>query len=471
MTPLEVVKESYRFPDFIEDMPLQIECINELAVCPNSGHWLEQATGKTYVATAVALFLKLTQGMDTLVVMPPLLVTQWERWLQTIRPAFSITAYQGTPAERAKLSLASQFVLVGIQIFKRDFARFKEEYKSRKVYLIVDEATFISNIGTQGHDMLYEFVTSGPMGLRPRALLSGTPINKPGDAYGLLKFTAPGVYRNRKHFDNVHVEERDFYNNPSKWQNLDLLESNLLVNSKRILFKDLYPDAEQPLYIPLPYKLEPAHQKLYKRLADSEMLKLEDGGKIDATTVSRLTHALGQIIVNWDVFSQDESNISAGLDIIEEKLHEAGTGKLVVFAHYRMTIAQIVRRFADVGAVAVNSEVSAAQKQRNIDRFIEDPTCRLFAAQFISAGKGLDGLQRVCNTAVFIEPCQQPRDFHQAVSRLARPGQRLRVKAYMAMAEGTLQFRGFRNLIQNDSLVNEVIRTPGELRKLIFGED
>lgn len=37
------------------------------------------------------------------------------------------------------------------------------------------------------------------------------------------------------------------------------------------------------------------HLKLYRKLAEEELLKLPDGGKIDATQATKLVHALGQI--------------------------------------------------------------------------------------------------------------------------------------------------------------------------------
>lgn len=464
-SPFALVTREFTFPEYIHWFGQQIQAINDRCQGRTSGLWLEMGTGKTVCSTAVALYKKLHGVQHTLVIGPPILIRQWVSWLRSIKPELTVIAYRGTPKERAELSLDVDFVVVGIQIFKKEYRRFHDFYKHRSVFTIVDEATILASIKSDSHEKVFDF-TAG----RDVQLLSGTPANKPGDVYGLMKFTAPGKYRNLKHFENLHVEERDFYKNPSKWQNLDELKANLMENSSRILLKDIYPNLDTPLYAPLPYDLEPAHQSLYNKLAEEELLKLPDGGKVDATSANRLRHALGQIVVNYDTFSGDPSKVSAAVEMIEQKLDELGNGKLIVFADYRMTVRQLCRRLQKHNFLPINSEVTPKQKDSNLEAFVKDTKVRGLVIQFVSGGKGLDGLQHVCNHCLFIEPCQQPRDFHQAVARLHRLGQSKKVIVYMATAAGTLQVRGFKNLLENDDLVNQVVTSATSLRSEIFGK-
>jgi SNF2 family DNA or RNA helicase len=421
-------------------------------------------TGKTFISTAISLFHKVTYGHQVVVIMPPILIRQWGRWLASIKPEISVTEYRGTPAQRDALDLDMDFVLVGVQIFKRDFARFQRYFSDKNYTVIIDEANLVGNIESDNHKKVYEFAAG-----HPQIVLTGTPMNSVMDAYGLLKFSAPGAYRSIRHFENTHVEERDFYKKPIKFGNLDLLAENMMVNSRRILLEDMYPDLDEPAYIPTYYDLAPAHYKLYRKLAEEELLKLPDGGKIDATSANKLIHALGQIIVNYPHFSGNPDDVSLTVEMITQKLSELGDGKLVVFANYKLTVAHLKDKLQKFGAVTINSEVTEAQKERNLQAFMTDPECRVVIAQFVSAGKGLDGLQHVCNHAFFAEPCQQPRDFHQAVARLKRLGQKKKVMVMMGIANNTTQVRGFKKLLDNDDLVNKVIRNATELREAIYG--
>lgn len=468
MTPWEVVQAHFVFPEKVgantfEPAPLQIECINSLL----QGLYLDMGTGKTFVSTAIALYYLATEQNRTVVIMPPNLIPQWARWLGLIKRVdgspLTVVAYAGTPKQRQEISLDGDFVLVGVQMFRKEFARFQEHFHDKPLTVVVDEANLIANNESAQHSAVFQFHLGKQI-----MLLTGTPLNKPLDAYGLTRFTNPGAYRSRRHFLNVHVEEEDFYGTPTKWRELDLLKKNLLVNSRQILYEDMFGDVEKPNYDLFPYALHPDHRKLYRKLVNEQMLPLGEG-KIDATDGNKLRHALGQVVNNWAYFAQDPDKTSAIFEMIRDKQLELN-GKLIVFANYRMTVKGLVQHFSDLGARAINSEVSEAQKQKNLQAFVEDPLCKMLVIQYISGGKGLDGLQHVCHTALCAEPCQQPRDFHQAVARLKRRGQRKRPHILMPYAEGTLQVQGYRALVENDTLVTQVVRSAVDLRKELLGE-
>ena len=466
MTPTEIVLDNYTLP--FKLMPFQVEVVNDLAPRREEGHYLEPGLGKTLVSTVCALYHKWDYKNfghhTTVVIMPPILLRQWQNWLAKIQPTLKVVRYSGTPAERKALSLDADFVLVGVQIFKKEFDRFLGYFAKREVTVIIDEATMVSNTGTDNHEKLHSFCSG-----RNKLMLTGTPMNSPGDAYGLLKFVCPGAYRNRAQFDRIHVKDRDFFGNVTEWENLESLAETMKINSQRVLLADVYDQMPKVSYIPLAYDLDPKHLKLYRKLADEELLKLPDGGKIDATQATKLIHALGQIVANWGHFAGDPDLVSETIHLVREKLGELGDGNLLVFAHYRMTVALLKEKLADYGVVTVNSEVTAKQKEKNIEIFTNNPKCRVMVAQVKSAGYGLDGLQMVCNHAMYVEPCTMPRDFSQSVARLARMGQDKSVQVYMAVAAGTLQPRAFNNLLDKDEVVNKVIRNVGDLREMIFG--
>lgn len=462
-TPLEVVQQVYTFP-FDSFFPEQVETINDLGALQKSGHWLDVGVGKTFTSTACALYHHIIEGSATVVIMPPVLIRQWARWLAKIKPSPSVVEWRGTPTERRKLSLDRQFVLVGIQMFKKDYERFTEFFKDRSYAVIIDEANALANIDSDQHEKVYEFSVG-----HPAILLTGTPVGNPMHVYGLTKFTAPGVYRNFIQFCALHVEERDFFNNPSKFCNLDVLGENIMKNAKRFLFSDVYRDVDEPLFIPINYDLEPKHLALYRKLASEQLLKLPEGGKIDATTAGKLLHALGQIVVNHSHFSGDDKDTSAAVDVVQETLDELGDGKVIVFSFYRLTTALLCKHFKKYGAVAIAGDVGPKQKDKNRDRFVDDPKCQLIVIQFASGGFGLDGLQHVCNDALFIEPCQQPSVFAQCVGRLKRTGQTKRVRIRCAIAEGTLHVRQFKALLDKDQVVNQIIRNGTDLRDMIYG--
>jgi SNF2 family DNA or RNA helicase len=476
MTPMQEVLQHYRLPTHLHGSPFKVHplqgaAVDTLAPLMNAGVFLDVGTGKTLVQTLISLHRRLSRDIGTsIVIMPPLLVPQWGAWLARVTHAdgrpLRVVEYQGPPKARAALSLDADFILVGIQIFKRDYDRFFSHFSGQIYEVAIDEANMLSNVSTDNHKKVYEFAAG-----MPQSLLTGTPINDPMDAYGILKFTNPGAYRSLRMFENLHVAERDFFKNPIRFDNLELLAENMRANAARVLFEDMYPDAEHPLFVPMPYDLDSAHLKLYRRIAELQLLELEGGDIIDLTQSTKLLHALGQIVVNYGHFSGDDGNVSTALDMVMARLTELGAGKLVVFSNYRMSVSQIAghARRQGVDAVTINGDSTRTQKQASVDAFIQDPAVRLAVINPKSGGAGLDGLQHVCHHMMFLEPVTSPRDFAQCVARLKRTGQTLKVVVALPIARGTLQVRAQNSLIENDTVAKKVVRGVGDLRELIFG--
>lgn len=467
---LDWVLEEYRFPDgpsgpwVFKDR--QVDAINGLGLNWNAGHWFEMAVGKTAISTAIALYHRIAEGNITVALMPPILLTQWAKWLRSIKhkdgTPLKVCLLRGTPKQRAAMDLDADFVVVSYQVFKREYQRFTDFFKDKKYSIVLDEAVAVCNVATDTHQMAFDFSLG-----HPRMLLTGTPMGNVPDAFGLLRFTNPTAYRSQRMFENMHVDEVDFYGKAKTFKNLETLKENLDVNSMRVLFREVHKATDPPLIQKVEYDLSPDHAKLYDRLAENKMLELESGGKVDGTAVNSLHHMLGQIVLNWAHFAEDPKKVAAGIELAEEILHELGDGKLVVFVHYRMTVANLLRHFED--SVSINGDCSPAEKDANLERFKNDPRCRVIFVQTRSGGFGIDGLQYVCNNVLWLEPCSLSRDFAQANARVDRPGQDKRVVVRVAVAAGTNQVSKFDALIANDELVGKVVRNMADLRKIVKG--
>lgn len=468
MTPHDLVLQHYDFPFPL--YPFQVEAVNALAPLPRTGLYLEPGLGKTVVATMCALYKHL-QGVEvTIGLMPPLLVTQWGRWLSRItrrgEPPLRVTQYQGTPAQRKAASFDADFVLMGTQIFKRDISRIQDELADKQLHVFLDEAHCIKDVSTAIYHQYRDFVEDCS-----HQLLTGTPLNTPVDAYAYIRLVSPGIYRNLLHFNEVHVVAEDIFHKPCEFANLDLLAENLLVNSVRKTKEDVLLDLPECVVADIEYDLDRKHYELYKRLASEKMLHWKDGEKLDATQVTALYHALGQIVCQWHHFGQDEGLKSRAYYLIEEILEELGSKKLIVFSNYTRTNAEIVRRFKCPG---IWGEVPPKQKQRNLNQFLDDDKCRLIAMHPVAAGQGVDGCQHVCTDVLYVEPPITPSHWVQSLSRVHREGQRKSVTVRMGVARGTLQRHIVNQLTDKEQLImpvqgSKAYLTDVEVRNIVFG--
>lgn len=469
LTVMETVNANYHLP--FQPRLKQARWIEELAPLDRSGWYADPGCGKTLMSTCVALYKScFDPSLCTVVVCPPILVNQWVRWLESIKGISKVVPYKGTPKQRADLEIRdAQFVVLSNDIFKRDVGRLERDLAGRPLYGIVDEAASIKNVGTINHKTVRDFFNGHCL-----SLLTGTPLSTPADAYAYVKLISPMIYRSQRQFLNIHVEEEDFFGKVTKWRNLELMQENLLTNSMRMLKEEALADLKKPLYVPLTYELEPAHIALYLRLMQEQILLTENGGKIDATGQNRLYNAAQQIIFNYDYFSGDDTKKSAAWDLVQNTIDEIGISrgsdrKLIIFGQYKMTNRKLTAALQEYGAVAAFSEVSATQKDRNIDRFMNDPTCKILVAQPRSAGMGLNP-QEVCSDILFIETPTAPMFFHQAVGRIYRDGQKHVPVVRIAIAEKTIQVRLHKQLLENDELINKVQVSYKDLRDAIYGE-
>lgn len=467
MTPYEVITEQYKTPFTLK--PKQIQALNTLCQWERAGVWWEPGVGKTTESTHASLFFRVTQNVrQWIVLMPPILLDQWDLWLRSItnlqtgRP-LTTTIYAGPVKKRQELSLDSDYILMSYGLLKNDFDRLYRHFDGRLMGVISDEATAVKNIESDTHKAVKLMAET-----RPLMLLSGTPINKPLDAYAYVKLITPGVYRNLRQFEQVHIKEKDEYGNVTEWANLDTLKANLHLQGSSLLLRDVV-SMDAPLFTPLTYKLDPAHMKLYKRIAEERLVEFDDGSEIDAISASALRSALQQVIVNWGEFDEDPDRVPAVMQLIEEILDELGDKKLVVAAHFRRTNAYLHQALAKYNAVAVYGDVSKSDKSKAIRSFIEDPNCRVILVQPSSAGFGVDGLQAVCSDMLIVEAPTTPAPFKQVVMRIDRTGQKNPVHVRIAVAQGTVQVGMFNNLLRNDELANSVQRSYQDLRDAVYG--
>lgn len=444
---------------------IQIEDAETMAKWRAYLNTYEVGGGKTVVSTVVSLL----KGIEvTIITVPPILIRPWVRWLRQVSD--NVVQYQGTPAKRRDMQSSlrtARWIVVSHAIYREDFTELSRAVQDRHYEIIVDEAQALKNVSS----VLYRKVSNLGNG-HPLGMLTATPTNKPVDAYSYIKLKSPALYRTLGHFEQMHVGKRDFFKNPTEWINLDLLSKNF--NLQKILRtkEEIHGYDNKPLYPDTSYDLEPAHQRLYEKLVDEQLLSLDDGTKIDATTAQRLYHALQQIIVNYDFYSGDPSKRSAAYDLVDSVIDQTncldeGASKLIIWTIYKRTSRSVWQYLLGKGinAVAAYSEVKS---QDSFDTFMADPKCRILVAQPSSAGAGLNP-QSVCWESLALETDTVAMRTIQANGRIDRMGQKHKPTIRMGVAANTIQVGLVRRLLDNADLIARVEGSKKTLREILMG--
>lgn len=454
---------------------MQMADIVQLATWGRALGDLPVGYGKTGIATYVAL---MRENALNIILVPPILIVQWVKWLNSVPGAGRAIAYTGGPKHRLGLPIEEvDWLVMSYQVFNNDQERLRRACADANVMLIVDEAQSV-----KGRGVLFKNVRDFSLG-RDLLLMSGTIMSSPGDGYAYVKLNSPQVYRSYSQFENIHVAKRDFFNKPTEWANLDVLQQNLDLRRVQRTKEEVHSTLPKARFIPILYDLDPEHMKLYRRLMEEQLLVLDDGSKIDATTAQNLYHAAQQIVTNYGFFAGDESKRSAVFDLIDEvageiELGQPGRSKLILWTLYRRTSRAVwdhMQAYLDAQAksglhlpnlrsVAAFSEVDA---KKSVAAFLDDPSTVSLTAQPGSAGAGLNP-QHLCWECGFVETPTRTIAFVQSSGRIDRKGQRYNPNIRLFIARGTIQERLLANLLENDKLVTQASGTKKGIRDLIF---
>lgn len=300
---------------------------------------------------------------------------------------------------------------------------------------IPDEVHFCKTCDSQRTRAIF-----GKAGLARRAQrhiwpLSGTmaPNGRPVELWPMLRSLHPSFADMKFEtyalkYCGGHFDGREF--NVKGATRIDELAALLRDFMVRRTEREVFPDRKAPLVAAVPVELSASDLAMVNQIED------EIGGR-EARLSSR-----------YEMFSQmgDSARLLRALGtamaphvatFVEDKLETVD--KAVVFFKHTDVGAWLYEHFASRGfqPVIYQGGMGDAAKDAAKARF-NDKACRVFLGQVQAAGTGVDGLQRVCSTAVFAEPDWTPGETEQRVRRLARTGQEDLVRAYVMYARATL---------------------------------
>ena len=423
--------------------------------------------GKTLVSTLIALL----HGHKTVVVMPAILLRQWERWLKRARiPEDQIYLHYG-PKRNLLENPKARWILTSHAVFRIDIEKFLSHFKKEKVTILFDEAQAIKSVASK----LFKATSRLAGADNPFIAMTATPTSKPEDSYAYMKLTTPGLYRSMTHWEALHVKERDFFGGIKSYTNLELLRDNFALKTAKRDKKELfgYSDDMSPILTPVEYDLAPKHLSLYKKLMDEQLLLLPSGDKVDGTTSQKLRHLLQQMVWSPEKFSGDDSDVAAGFELLAQLCEEVdfmpeSKSKLVVWSYYRSTSEAIFKwlseKYGKTGVLAYGGGDAA----KAVEEIMFNPKVRWMVANAGSVGAGLE-LQHVCHEMVFCEMPTTPIPVRQCIGRVDRPGQKTRPTIRFMQALNTVQVTLFKDLLRNDEMAAKIERTRTSLRQELLG--
>lgn len=411
----------------------------------------EPGCGKTYGAIWVTQ--KLGVARRVIIVCPKRVIPSWRASIKTLTGQEARVLSRPTKSGRANIEgmLNGEdgwwvinfelLVSLGKAVEAKKWPNVPFSKKSFDM-VVVDEVHRIANHRTQS------FRAVKALKSRYRLGLSGTPAgNKPVNIYGVLKFLNPNsVDRSFYRFaDEFFVSEfnpfaasryaRIYGGEKTPGALRDSVGDNWSAMRGSEVFGDLPPVNVQRVVC----GMRREQWRMYREFVDHR-LAFMDGGVSVASSAAVLDGRLRQVtlgplkivddIVEFE--EQGSSKIDATLDILSDLPSDE---RVILWCHSRKFMASLRKRLAGAGysSVELSSDSRDEWKQ-----FLEPDGPRVLCAVIAAAAEGIDGLQNVCNTEIWLSEDNSVILNLQASARLNRKGQTKRVNRFLLQCENTV---------------------------------
>lgn len=363
-------------------------------------------------------------------------------------------------------------------------------FKSNFDLIIIDEAHKLSNSNSGRYKIILDLIKrSQPNGIYE---LTGTMItNNPMNLFNILKIIGADITEDWQNYvitycngRQIYVKsERDkftkaFLNQVHKktWYDLTSAEKNNLnnyldKNCKKIwltngasnldelkerikhlylrdLNEEIYQNFSKETKI-ITYNLNADEQIAYNKVWDEYVstAQLDEKQNIDSLLKNRK-------LIEGSVLKQAISQfmIPHTIQLAEEEIKK--NNKVIIFCAFDKEIYAFQDYFKDL-CVVHNGKLTTKEKDKAINRFINDPSCRVFLGNLTSSSTGLNLI--AANVIIFNSISWLPAENQQAEFRILRIGQTKNCKIYYQKFANTYMERMFEILNIKNQIIDAVI--------------
>jgi SWI/SNF-related matrix-associated actin-dependent regulator 1 of chromatin subfamily A len=323
--------------------------------------------------------------------------------------------------------------------------------------LVCDEATFLKNRQTiRAKSVLGSWKERRKYpGIKTKysIFLTGTPVmSRPIEAFSLLNFLDKDRFNNFYHF----VERYGGWKGdaPRNLQDLHDRTKDLVIRRKKDeVLKELPKKQRNDLYV----ELTKDEKKEYQALLKEVFGKWKMDGKPSVTHMPKLQAFLIQ------------KKIPRLIEMIDEFLDNDRS--ILIFSCYIQPLKFLLEHYGNKAAI-LTGEMNRNQRQETIDKLTNgEAKVGLFSIR--AAGMGIDGLQKIIDTVVFLDMDWVPANHEQAEDRTHRIGQTNQVQAYYMICEESID-EYMRDILKDkqqiaDLIVDGALVTP-DSNKSFFRE-
>jgi len=409
----------------------------------------DMGLGKTLQALALmATLLERGEVREPfLVICPTSVLSHWRNQIQRHAPGLRPVIFHGAQRRLAGKLQPGDVLITSYGVLRRDAEALSAVPFSLAVF---DEAQNLKNRGTQSWQAADHLVAEVKLGV------TGTPVeNSLGELKALFDLVLPGYLGTdagfAARFDRPASRERATHERDTP------RPADRLAELRRVISPFVLRRLKSSVLDELPEKIEDVRTcslsddqvKLYRDIVTGRGAEL--ARQIEAAKDGRLPYLHAFAVLTLLKKICDHPALALGdldkageltsgkWDLYQEILEEAlGSGqKVVVFSQYLGMIELMARHLEGLGVGFVRLTGASVRRGEIIDRFNEDPDCRVFLGSLKAGGAGIDLLGG--SVVIHYDRWWNAAKEDQATDRVYRLGQKRAVQVFKLVTEGTLE--------------------------------
>lgn len=482
---LEEKYDKIRQTDAIEDIPAPQHLQPILRPYQVSGfQWLnylsnvqwggiladDMGLGKTIQALSFLHHFKESKGhLKALVVCPTTLMYNWENEIKKFTPDLTYHIHHG--GSRSKEDLHQPNTNVIITTYGTLRSDIKHLIEIMFDYVVLDESQAIKNPSSK--------VTKAASLLRAqnRLCMSGTPLqNNTFDIFAQMNFLNPGMLGSIEHFKQEFAIPIDKFGEKEQKEHLrKLLFPFILRRTKEQVAKDLPEKQEMILFCEMGDEQRKIYDAFRNDFRDKIMGVVNDQGiaKSQLTILQGLMK-LRQICDSPYIMNEEEKypNVSVKLEELGREITEnISNHKALIFSQFLGMLGLIREKMEELGVdyEYFDGSSTALERERAIQRFQKEDSCRVFLISLKAGGVGLN--LTAADYVYIVDPWWNPAVEQQAIDRTHRIGQTKNIFAYRMICKDTVEDKILKLQEKKRQLAAELITDEVGFVKALTKED
>ena len=425
----------------------------------------DMGLGKTLqtITLLSEIYAKDKTGLPSIIAMPKSLLFNWENELKKFAPQLTFYTWYGTNRDRDEARKAN-IVLTTYAMVRNDIENWKEE---KFLYAILDESQAVKNLNSQLHKSVMLLDASY------RLALSGTPVeNNLSELYALFRFLNPAMFGSAEGFNHnylIPIQKHD--DKDATFELKKKIYPFILRRLKKDVLKELPDKIEQTLYV----EMSPDQATYYeqRRLYYKEAIEQQVAMKGIQQSQFFVFQAMNELRQIASIpGSQTGGKIdSPKTEMLIEQLEDAiaNKHKVLVFANYLAAVEDIGEELDKRGIDFVTMTGSTRNRQQLVDRFQNDPDCKVFVLTLKTGGTGLN--LTAADMVFIFDPWWNKSAENQAIDRTHRIGQNKKVMSYKLITLGTIEEKILKLQEVKSALLDAIISSDGASVKALSEDD